>query len=129
MSGTTTYRATEQQVIDIMDPATNFTKATITPYLETANAIVTDKLTGAGNSAAIMIQIEKYLAAHIATMTEGKAEQEKIGEASVKYQGKTEMGLDFTSYGQMVKLLDPSGLLAAAGKSKPSITAIEVTAT
>jgi hypothetical protein len=47
--------------------------------------------------------------------------EERIGEASVKYFGKTGLGLDATMYGQTVKLLDTTGILLDLGKRSVSI--------
>ena len=71
-------------------------------------------------------EIERWLVAHmIASTVFRTTSDEKVGDASVTYTGKWGMGLDSTPYGQMVKALDSSGLLASADKSAVSLFAVK----
>lgn len=76
-------------------------------------------LGGCGGNA-MLGEIQAQLAAHFIAMSrEPQAEQESIaGEASVRYRGKTGMGLQATTYGQNALMLDCSGALARLGKKK-----------
>jgi len=90
--------------------------ADTTPFITTANLIVTDKLDSEGFTAAHLKEIEKYLAAHMASLMDQRIAQEKTAEAAVTYQGQTGLGLDGTKYGQTIKMLDTTGILASMGK-------------
>ena len=97
---------------------TDLTAAQLAPFCTSANLIVTDKLSGSLDSEQC-IEIARWFAAHLAASTlDRMADNEKIGEASIKYSGVTGKGLDATMYGQQVKLLDTSGILANLGKKK-----------
>jgi len=66
-----------------------------------------------------LVQIETWLTAHLITITrERMGKQEKLGDASITYTGAFGAGLDSTPFGQMVKQLDTTGLLASKGKKK-----------
>jgi hypothetical protein len=58
---------------------------------------------------------------------ERQLKSETAGQGKDEYGGTYGMGLDFTSYGQQVKVLDVSGILAQRiGKQAASIYAIPV---
>ena len=111
-------RVTEAEVRQIistdLDPIDNF--------INTANIIVNANL--AENSSCALSedelkQIELYLSAHLIALTDGTARQstsEKLGDASVSYGGSLGEGLNYTQYGQTVKMLDRCGVLASLGK-------------
>lgn len=89
----------------------------LTKIYENSSCTVSDDL---------LTELQKYYAAHIiASTTERFATKEKLGEAQVEYAGKFGSGLDSTPYGQMVKLLDPCGMIARSGKIAASIYAIK----
>jgi hypothetical protein len=107
--------------------STNLDDTDLDAYITAANLLVTDLLGGnAYVSDAQLKEIERWLAAHLLASTRAKqAQAEGVDKANITYQGKTGMGLDFTSYGQMAKVLDPTGILAnSIGKRKASITAV-----
>jgi len=108
-------RVTGAEVIAIMD--TTLTAVTIDPFITVANLVVTEKLTDAGHSAALLKEIERWLAAHFATVKDPRIMNEKAGDMSAKYEVATlGKALDGTVYGQTVKVLDSSGILANVGK-------------
>lgn len=117
-------RTTEEDVLDIMD--TVLTPAQVTPFLTAANAIVTDRLASAtpALSTTILAEIEKQLAAHLASVKSKFAISEKIGDASASYGYKGGEGLRATPYGEMVLLLDTTGTMANAGKQYSLIETI-----
>jgi hypothetical protein len=106
-------RVTDDEVHEIMDLDSGFDT---TPHIKAANLLVTDMLASKGLSADLMKEVERWLAAHFAAMTEQTVAQEGIGDARAVYEGKTGMGLQFTRYGQQVMVLDHSGTLANLGK-------------
>lgn len=112
-------RVIDEEVKEILD-----TTIDTTPFITTANLIVTEELGEASLSDDRMRQIELYLAAHLACLRDPRISQENIGDASNTYEGKTGMGLDRTSYGQMVRMLDSSGLLADSELKTASIQTV-----
>jgi len=118
-------RTTVDEVKEIMDN-TALDDAQITPYITVANTIVTDEL---GSSSELtddkLEEIERWLTAHLIAITRERiTKQEKLGDASVTYTGAFGSGLDSTPYGQMVRILDVSGILGNLGKRVISIKAI-----
>jgi len=117
-------RTTAAEVMEIM-PDTSLTTIQITPFVDIASAILTDHLSSCGLSETELTEIERWLAAHlIATTAERQLKSQKVGEASVTYQGVFGAGLNSTTYGQMVMMLDSCGILAQLGKKKIRIHAI-----
>jgi len=115
-------RTTAADVQLIID--TEVSTTIIDAMITTANLLVTDQLTGE-HSDSILAEIEKWLTAHLIKMSwEKDTEKVKIGEAEERYS-KLGLGLDGSTYGQMVKVLDTSGNLSNLGKKKASITSVE----
>jgi hypothetical protein len=103
-------RTTATAVKVILD--TDLTDAQITAFITTANALVDDQLLNKGLSSTILTEIEKWLAAHLASIRDQRVSRESIGdEYSATYQGKTDMGLEATLYGQTALALDTTGTL------------------
>lgn len=71
-------------------------------------------------------QIEKLLAAHLASAQDPRLEGYSVGGSSGSYQGETGMHITSTHYGQQAAALDPTGTLAGMGKPSASITAPDV---
>jgi hypothetical protein len=107
-------RVTDADVKTILD-----TTVTTTPFIDTAHLIVEEELTVLGTlSESRLTQIELYLAAHLTCSLDPRINEEKIGDATNKYQGEMGSGLKGTLYGQQVILLDITGKLANADKPK-----------
>lgn len=104
-------RVTDADVKSILD-----TKIDTTPFITTANVMVDEMLAGAGYSDGRLFQIELWLSAHFACMMDPREADVQAG-ASATFEGKTEMGLDWSRYGQQVKVLDTAGILATALKT------------
>ena len=94
-------------------------------FITTADIIVSENLASAGYTDARLKQIELWLTAHFVCQWDKRVSSEKIGDASNTYEGKTGMGLDSSSYGQQVKLLDTQGILANMDKPKATIETIK----
>jgi len=109
------YRATEIEVKEIID--TTLTEEQVTPFLRAANRLVTDLLTNENYNAATLREIERWLAAHFVAVRDPRVSKEKIGDADATYHGKSDMGLNFSPYGQQVMVLEHKGLIAAAAKA------------
>lgn len=103
-------RTTAAEVKEIM--ATGLTETQIIPFLTTANAMVTARLASSGLSDATLEEIEKYLAAHFASIKSKYAIREKIGEADSWTGYKGGVGLAATPYGEVAQMLDTTGTLA-----------------
>ncbi|KKK58041.1 hypothetical protein LCGC14_3048420 [marine sediment metagenome] len=114
-------RVTVDQVNDIVD-----TKRDCTPFIETANLMVTEDLVGKGLTDARLVKIELYLSAHLVVLTEerGGLTRTRTGDATDGYAAPTRMGtgLELTRYGQMVMQLDTTGTLKASNKLKARFT-------
>src|SRR5438309_3396699 len=93
-------RVTDDEVKEILA-----TTVDTTPFIRAAHVLVNDALTGKGLEESTLIEIERWLAAHFACMRDPRESQVDAG-AKAWFEGKTDMGLNFTRYGQMVKLLD-----------------------
>lgn len=118
-------RVTALDVKQIID--TSLSDNIVTVFINTANTIVSDTLGDDTTLSTTQLEeIEKWLSAHlIASTRERQGQTEKVGDASITYQGKTGAGLDSTLYGQNVKMLDSTGKLAQKlGKKSATITAI-----
>ena len=91
-------------------------------FIGLANELTTEYCTG-DNGPAIaytatrLEYIERLLAAHFYTMRDPRAESEKAGPVSVKYQSNTGLNLANSHYGQQAMIMDTNGGLAALNKS------------
>ena len=112
-------------VLQILPPGTAMVTATIDPFIEVANSMVTANVT-CGLSVAILTEIERWLTAHLISVThERMASKERVGDAEVEYLGKASAeGLKSTPYGQTAMMLDTCGGLANLGKKAMYIKAI-----
>jgi hypothetical protein len=100
-----------QEIID-----TNLTEAQINAFINSAHYYVQENLLNKGLSANILAQIELWLSAHFLAIRDQRVESESVaGEWQAKYQGKTGMGFEATTYGQQALMLDTTGTLASAG--------------
>lgn len=118
------FRVTVDEVKQIITiPST----VDVVPFIRAANLTVTKRVgTNTSLSTAQKKEIERWLVAHFLSMGPiRQASYEKLGEAEVSYAGKYDnLGLDATSYGQQVKLLDTTGLLANLGKQGITFKAV-----
>lgn len=94
----------------------------VNTFIAPANLLVTAHCADKGMSAELLAEIERWLAAHFLSVRDQRVAARSIGDVSFTYQGETGLGLDATSYGQQVKLLDTSGRLASAGLKQASVT-------
>lgn len=122
------YRVSYDEVREIIE--TTLDDQTIGAYVGAANLVITEHLGGASLGEEKLKEIERWLTAHLMACTrEHQPQAEVADKASITYQGKTGMGLDATFYGQQVKLLDSTGILAGELGKKPvmiySVTSFE----
>lgn len=95
-----------------------------TPFITTANTIVDNNLLGRGYAETLLTQIELWLSCHLVACFDKSPTGEKLGDAQDNFGGSLGMGLDFTQYGQQVKILDKDGILASLGRRRAFIKVI-----
>ncbi len=78
------------------------------------NIIVThiDPLNDPLVTGAVRDSIKTWLGAHFCSIRDSETKEESADGVRTVFRGKTEMGLDFTSYGQQAQLIDPTGKLS-----------------
>ncbi len=108
-----------KKIIEVED-----TDLDLTPFITAANELVTELCSDSSYSTTRLTVIETWLAAHFFAVREPRLSSENAG-VSVSYQGKVEMHLEATIYGQQVMMLDTAGDLASlhAGISAGTATA------
>jgi hypothetical protein len=107
-------RTTDELVAAIIDVESG---KVLTPFISAANNLVTRFCTGSGSvsseySVDAIQEIETWLAAHMYTVFDPRAETEKAGSVAAKYQSKVDLGLSTSHYGQMAMTLDYQGGLS-----------------
>ena len=87
----------------------------LTPFIDAANMLVTQFCTDlvTDYTAAELIKIETWLAAHFYTVREGRAFEERAGPVSERKQSKVDLGFATSHYGQMAMTLDYYGGLSS----------------
>lgn len=84
-----------------------------TPFIAAATLIIDANLLTAGLSSDLLKEIERWLSAHLACIRDPRLTSKQLGDTRVAYErGKSGAGLQATSYGQQVAVLDTSGILA-----------------
>lgn len=102
--------------------------ADLDKFANMAHVEVVNRIAAGALAEEELVEIERFLAAHLVAMRDPRKQTQHVAQATTTYEGRTGMGLDFTRYGQQVKLLDRTGAFAAADHAaKGGITAeIEV---
>ena len=89
------------------------------PFIVAASLLIDRHLASQNLSAALLLEIERWLAAHFACVRDPRLRDVRDGDTGVQYErGKAGEGLSATSYGQQVLLLDPTGILAQVTTTK-----------
>lgn len=92
----------------------------LTPFIDTASIIV-DRIATCATKKGITLTgselelIERWLAAHFYGVSDQPYTASRTLDAYGQFQGRTNMYLEATKYGQMAMVLDNSGCLAAIG--------------
>lgn len=126
-------RTTEADVKERLGPNWN-RRDKVTRPLKMANTLVTRLITyGATLDPAVAVDdetaevLEVDLAAHFYQVMDRGYSSRSTDGASGSFDGKTEMYLDATLYGQTAKMLDPTGLLNDMNnEAKASIRVVDV---
>lgn len=85
----------------------------LAPFIEIANAFVTECCSTDDYDATRLELIERWLAAHCYTVRDMRAEAEGAKGMTEKKQSKVDLGFDSSHYGQTAMRLDTAGGLAA----------------
>lgn len=113
-------RVTDTEVKQIIE-----TEKDTTPFINTADLVVSESLESVGLSEERLKQITLWLAAHYTAITveRGGITFDKTGDASSSFGAKiTKSGLASTRYGQQALVLDTSGTLATIDSTnKPAL--------
>lgn len=91
----------------------------LTPFIEAANALVTERCAAATDSdgnafhdSTRLELIERWLAAHFYHIRDVRPNIERADDVSQTFRSRVDLGFDLTHYGQMAMRLDTSGSLA-----------------
>lgn len=87
------------------------------------NLIVThiDPLSDPLVTTVVRDDIKIWLGAHFSAIRDAETKEESADGIRTVFRGKTEMGLNFTSYGQQVQIIDPTGKLSNLAKGVKSL--------
>lgn len=122
----TGFRVSADDVRSIMDGIPQSTSV-IEAFIAAGDNLVTDVLGASGLSATTLKEITRWLTAHmICTTLDRLGSDEKAGSASIKYNGEYKQNLSASPYGQMVLLLDTTGLFLAASVGKLPVNVFAV---
>lgn len=106
-------RTTNEAVLALIELDAGISPA---QFIELANELVTEVCVPLGYTSTRLELIERWLSAHFCAVAYPRTSSESGGGVSESYQVSPGMGLDLTSYGQQVKLLDTKGGLAKLDK-------------
>lgn len=114
-------RTNENDVLEIIN--TDLSTASIDAWIGVANELVDDIADEDPTlDSSRLEKIEKLAAAHLLSSQDQRIENASRETASITYQGDTGMNFQGTKHGQAAIALDPTGVLAGAGKPTASLT-------
>jgi hypothetical protein len=124
-------RTTRAEVAEIIELDSEIIPddAAMAPFILTANLLVTEACVTNGPTTAYTDErlelIERYLTAHLYTLRDPRAVNEKAGPVGATYQSRVDLGFDTSHYGQTAMRLDTNGGLALINsdskKGKPRV--------
>lgn len=92
------------------------------PFIETAHLLVDQYLGTVGYGEPLLTEMERWWAAHLVACAEPQVSAKQLGDTRLQYQTpQLGMGLEGTSYGQQVLLLDAQGLLQTVTTMKRTV--------
>ena len=123
MASRTTSQKVQEVLMGDYGPKPDGADPSLAPFVRAANLLTTRVATeatarGLTLSAAELVEIETWLAAHFYAMSDQPYSEKTTEGASAKFQGKTGMHLQATKYGQTAMDLDWSGTLRAVGSEQ-----------
>jgi len=107
-----------QDVCDIID--TSLTHPQIEAMLLTSENLIATHIDPLADSRVTLVvrdTIKVWLAAHFISVADKRVKEESADGIRTVFEGKTEMGLDATIYGQQAKMIDPTGMLSKIGRT------------
>lgn len=103
---------------------TSIVDSVVDSFIVTANLLVTTHLAGE-LAETLLKEIEKFLSAHMISITvDRQTVREEIGGDTNEQYAKLGLQLDSSTYGQMVKFLDSTGILGNLGRKLSTIVAV-----
>lgn len=106
-------RVTADDVKVIIDIDENISDARIVIFIKSANILTNNVNTIGGlTDADLLMEIERWLSAHLVAILDVRSASEKADEVSQKFQYKVDLGFNQTQYGQQALALDTTGYLA-----------------
>lgn len=89
----------------------------LTPFIETANGLVTDVCTHSHYADEKLERIERWLSAHFYAVMSSRHRVDEVKTLREEFQSKVDLGLDITHYGQQAMRIDTAGNLAVLNNS------------
>lgn len=119
-------RTTSLAVSKIIEVDASVNDGDITPFIETASALVDDVCVPLVYDDTRLELIERWLSAHFYAVRDARTKSEGVGSLSQSFEGQTAMGLAHTRYGQQAMMLDTKGGLAALNRLPEQATRLKV---
>lgn len=116
------WRVTEREVREIIPTGS---LVSIKPFIDAANALtnyVSSQDSRSILTSALLISIEKQLAAHFYEAQDPQYDEKKTGDSMSVFQGEWGMGLSRTSWGQNAMDLDVTGLLRSITRGRVTVS-------
>ena len=106
-------RVTVGEVKEIITIDSTITDAEVEVFIKSANILTSlvNTVGGMTDSDQLM-EVERWLSAHLVAIRDMRVASEKAGEVSQKFQYKVDLNFNVTVYGQTALVLDTSGYLA-----------------
>jgi len=110
-------RTTTLAVSKIIEVDATINEGDLSPFIETASAVVDDVCVPLEYNDTRLELIERWLAAHFYAVRDMRRSDEKAGSVSESYQYHVGAGLESTMYGTQAIALDTKGGLAGWNKA------------
>lgn len=106
-------RVTADEVKEILTIDPTILDAEIDVFIKSAN-ILTNKVATDGplTDSDHLMEIERWVAAHLVAIRDMRVAQEKAGEVQQSFQYKVDLNFNVTVYGQQALVIDTTGVLA-----------------
>jgi len=122
---TTVPLVTEAQLLLVCgDEIDDLLPAESASFINTAHIMLCVMLDGYSLPNLLLIEIEKYLSAHYATLAYPAIQREGLAGMSTSFATKIGYGLQNSRYGQTAISLDPTGRLQELSDGKKSLNAM-----
>lgn len=112
-------RTTSDAVAEILEVDDDIS---LTPFIATANSLVTERCVPLGYDDERLELIERWLSAHFYSIRDKVVSSESAKGVSQSYQYAVALGLNVTIYGQQAKLLDTKNGLDTFSKKQAKVS-------